>query len=761
MIIKNLTILHTVLYSLLLSITGCTSNNDDSNGTAPIVELLKTNASTFYNHDNLFANSTRVEFYDSLIQVSDINYKMHYFQGIDQLRAGKTEDAIKNFEAITNIASDTLIKYGLNPLEIKRANNYLGLSYLRLGEQENCILNHTAASCIIPIAEAGFHLKEEGSRKAIATFEKLLKQQQNDYANRWLLNIAYMTLGEYPEKVPEKWLIHPTAFESEYPLPKFKDRAADIGFDLNGLAGGLIVDDLDNDGYLDIFVSEWGPNDRLHYMHNNGDGTFSDITETAGIAELTGGLNLIQADYNNDGFLDILVLRGAWLEHFGKQPNSLFRNNGDNTFTDVTIPSGLISLHPTQAATWNDFNNDGWLDLFIGNESAGRPDAFHFSELFINNQDGTFTDLAKEAGVQVNKVGFRPSAHYIKGVTSGDYNNDGWQDIYISTGVLNQQRDFLFRNNGLNENGQPTFTDVTKEAGLGGNHSTFSTWFWDYNNDGWLDIFAASYFRSDTKGDIITDVAKEYLEIEHGAEKGFLLENQKDGTFKNVSKKVNLNKILYSMGANFGDLDNDGFLDMYLGTGNIGLNTVLPNRMFRNNGGKQFQDVTTAGGFGNIQKGHGVSFADLDNDGDQDVLISMGGAFEGDIYQNTFYENPYDSITDKNSWIKIKLIGKKSNRFGIGSRIEIEIEEAGKIRKVYKDVNSGGSFGSSPIMQHIGIGNAHIIKNLTIRWNGSETLQTIENLESNTAYLIEEGKKKIKKVELKELQFPHTKHTHH
>ena len=215
------------------------------------------------------------------------------------------------------------------------------------------------------------------------------------------------------------------------------------------------------------------------------------------------------------------------------------------------------------------------------------------------------------------------------------------------------------------------------------------------------------------------------------------------------------------MGANFGDLDNDGFLDMYLGTGNIGLNTVLPNKMYRNNGGQRFEDVTTAGGFGNIQKGHGVSFADLDNDGDQDVLISMGGAFEGDIYQNTFYENPYDSIADRNNWIKVQLVGEKSNRFGIGSRLEIEIEEAGKIRMIYKDVNSGGSFGSSPIMQHIGIGNAQIVKSLTIKWNGSETVQTIENLGSNTVYLIEEGKKKAKKVGLKRLQFPLTNHTHH
>jgi len=755
---KNLALAFGIASSLIFFMMGCTQKQDD---TEQMAEVLENNSKAFYNHDNLFANKTRVAFYDSLIEAKGIDYELRYFQGIDQLRAGRTEEAIENFKVLYNTPADTLIRYGLKPIEAKRAKSYLGLSYLRLGEQENCILNHTAASCIIPIAEAGFHQKAEGSENAIAVFEELLESNPEDYSSRWLLNIAYMTLGGYPEEVPEQWLIPPSAFESEYALPKFTDRAADIGFDIKGLAGGLIVEDFDNDGFLDILVSEWGPTDRLNYLHNNGDGTFSNLTEQAGIAELTGGLNLLQADYNNDGFLDILVLRGAWLEHFGKQSNSLLRNNGDNTFTDITISSGLYSLHPTQAATWNDFNNDGWLDLFIGNESAGRPDAFHFSELFINNQDGTFTDMAETAGVRVNRVGFRPSAHYIKGVTSGDYNNDGWQDIYVSTGVLNQQQDFLFKNNGLDESGQLTFTDVTKEAGLGGNHSTFSTWFWDYNNDGWLDIFAASYFRSNTKGDIITDVAKEYLGMEHGAEKGFLYENQRDGTFKNVSSEVNLDKILYSMGANFGDLDNDGFLDIYLGTGNIGLNTVLPNKMYRNNEGKSFQDVTTAGGFGNIQKGHGVAFADLDNDGDQDVLISMGGAFEGDIYQNTFYENPHDALPNSNNWIKIQLRGDVSNRFGIGSRLEIEIEENRQLRKVYKDVNSGGSFGSSPITQHIGIGSAERVKSLTITWNGNETVQRIQNLDANNTYLIQEGDDEIEKVALKELEFSTAEHQHH
>src|SRR5690606_3268861 len=147
----------------------------------------------------------------------------------------------------------------------------------------------------------------------------------------------------------------------------------------------------------DLVTSSWGPNDRLQYFRNNGDGTFSDVTPQANLKGITGGLNIIQADYNNDGFVDVLVLRGAWKKGFGKEPNSLLRNNGDGTFTDVTMESGLLSFHPTQTATWADFNNDGWLDLFIGNESeAGDSNMTHPCELYINNQNGTFSEMAEE-----------------------------------------------------------------------------------------------------------------------------------------------------------------------------------------------------------------------------------------------------------------------------------------------------------------------------------------------------------------------------
>ena len=187
-----------------------------------------------------------------------------------------------------------------------------------------------------------------------------------------------------------------------------------LGVDIDGLAGGVVMDDFDNDGFLDLLVSGWSPDSQIHLYHNNGDGTFSDLPPRPACSA-TGGLNLIQADYNNDGFVDVLVLRGAWLGADGHIPSSLLRNNGDGTFTDVTEAAGLVSAHPTQTATWFDYNGDGWLDLFIGNESKEKDT--NLCELFRNNEDGTFTECAAENGLAIKG--------FVKGVVSADFENTG------------------------------------------------------------------------------------------------------------------------------------------------------------------------------------------------------------------------------------------------------------------------------------------------------------------------------------------------
>ena len=360
------------------------------------------------------------------------------------------------------------------------------------------------------------------------------------------------------------------------------------------------------------------------------------------------GLNTIHADYNNDGFQDIFILRGAWMGKGGEHPNSLLRNNGDRTFTEVTKEAGLYSLHPTQTAAWADFNLDGWLDLFIGNESGAidqteRLD--HPCELFLNKGDGTFVDIAPQLGLDVKGM--------IKGVSWGDINNDQLPDLYISD-MTGKNR--LFVNRGGTSADDWKFEDIAAKAGAEEPVFSFPCWFWDFDNDGFEDIYVSSYDIRNI-GEVGKAAGLEYLENKVSGETPRIYRNNGDETFTNLTQKMKLNKAMYSMGSNFGDIDNDGYLDFYIGTGAPNFMSIVPNRMFRNVNAEYFEEVTM-GGFGHLQKGHGISFADIDNDGDQDIYCVMGGAYEGDIAQNVLFENP----NSENSWITLLLEGKNCNR---------------------------------------------------------------------------------------------------
>ncbi|HEV8283127.1 MAG TPA: CRTAC1 family protein [Chitinophagaceae bacterium] len=395
----------------------------------------------------------------------------------------------------------------------------------------------------------------------------------------------------------------------------------------------------------------------------------------------------------------------------------------------------MLSFHPTQTATWADFNNDGWLDVFIGNETT--PAGIHPCELYINNKNGTFKEQATEAGCSLTE--------FVKGVTSGDYDNDGLLDIFIST--LNGRKTLL--KNVSPKNGAVKFIDVTEQAGL--SHiltQTFPTWFWDYDNDGWLDILLCGYefYKS-----LAYYAGAEAVGAPVGnSGKVFLFRNKHDGTFEDVSLAAGLNKIAFAMGANFGDIDNDGYLDFYLGTGNPKFKSLVPNKLFKNINGKSFLDVTTSARVGNLQKGHGISFADMDNDGDEDIYIEMGGAYTGDAYENSFYLN---TGQNNNHWINILLEGSVSNRAAIDAKIKVTFIENGKERSVYHDVNSGGSFGSNPLRQHIGIGQAAAIERIEIKWPVTAKTQVFINPPIDTNIKIKEGDNSFSTYKLSRFDF--------
>ncbi len=626
--------------------------------------------------------------------------------GDQLLRAGRTRESIDAFRYVQH---ELVRRKSTAPLRATwPLHAFLGLAHMRLAEQENCLELHNTESCLLPISPAGVHALQESARQALSEYGQVLAQRPDDGAARWLLNIIHMTLGDYPHGVPAAWRIDPEVFASEGDMGRLRDVASALGVDALGLSGGSIVEDFDGDGDLDIMASSWGLDDPLQLFLNGGDGTFTQRGAAAGLSEQLGGLNMVHADYDNNGYADVLVLRGAWWNREGHHPNSLLRNEGGR-FVDTTVETGLLSFHPTQTAAWGDYDNDGFVDLYIGNESNDWER--HPCELFNNREGVKFVERAQSEGV--DNVG------YVKGVAWGDYDNDGDIDLFLSRmGQVNA----LYRNDG-----EQGFSERGADAGVTEPVWSFPTWFFDYDNDGWLDLFVAGY-----DNDAI-DIAAVYLGQASSASRSQLFRNGTDGRFTAIES--GLEGAVLVMGANYGDVDNDGFADVYLGTGNPDLRSLLPNRMFRNDGGQRFLDVTSAAGMGHLQKGHGIGFGDLDNDGDQDVYQVMGGAYSGDGYYNVLYANPGHD----NRWITLKLEGVSSSRDAIGARIQVRVREHDGERDIWVVAGSGGSFGGSSLQQEVGLGRADAIDFVDVRWPATGIVERFDGVAMDEAWLLREG----------------------
>ncbi|MDX1477770.1 MAG: CRTAC1 family protein [Saprospiraceae bacterium] len=685
-------------------------------GTERMAQLLaEAYAAIDVSQANYLVNDQRTAYFRNLSQSQDLATRVRAtsLYCYELLNSGATERAVVELESLI----EQIVQYRPTPETMLKLRKLLATAYLRIGEQENCIGDRSHASCIVPIAGDGIYTMTKGSEKAIELALDILQDYPEDAETIWLLNVAHMTLGTYPDGVPAQWQVPESAFRSDYQLPRFRDVSRAAGLSGTGLAGGCAVDDFNNDGLLDIIASSWSIHDGLRYFVNLGNGRFEERTAGMQLDGITSGLNIEHADYDNDGDLDLFILRGAWLFDDGAIPNSLLRNNGDGSFTDVTIEAGLLSYAATQTAEWADFNLDGWLDLFVGTETSQR--ASFPCEFYLSNGDGTFTNAIAEIGVDVKG--------FVKGCAAGDVNNDGWPDLYIS---YYQQPNKLLLNNGT-EAGSVTFREIGEAAGVGQPLISFPTWIWDFNNDGWDDIFVSGY------GSGGLAPARDFVLNARGQQLGGqprLYINQGDLTFRDMSQAYGLTANLYTMGCNFGDLDNDGYEDMYLGTGDPEYTSIVPNKMYRNNAGRGLQDVTSSGGFGHIQKGHAVGFGDFDNDGDQDIFQVLGGAYDGDVFENILFENP--GVPEHN-WVILRLVGTKSNRSAIGAKVRVTTDTG---QTFYRTVTSGSSFGGSSLQVELGLGRAGSIRELHVTWPHREsTPQSFGEVPINTCILLTEG----------------------
>jgi hypothetical protein len=406
-----------------------------------------------------------------------------------------------------------------------------------------------------------------------------------------------MTLGKYPDEVPKGIPGQPDWFKSKINFPRYHDVAAEVGVNKNGLAGGVVVDDFTNDGWLDIVITSWGPHEELVFYQNNGDGTFSDQTKAFGLDGQVSILNLNQTDYNNDGWLDLLLMRGGWWQKNGDIPKTLLMNTGKGKFEDVTLKAGITKLAPSQTSAWADYNLDGWIDVIVANESLS--DFQRGIDVYINQKDGTFKLESAQWGLTLNQ--------FYKGVTATYANDDKYPDLYFSALADSNS---LFINQSMS--GNNSFSLADPNVHVGAPFRSFPCWSFDFDNNGYEDLFVSSYSNDQNP---VNYWMQSHMGKIDPVMFPKLYSNQGNMEYKEVGASMGLTEVAFTMGCNFGDLNTDGFLDFYLATGNPLFQALVPNKMYLNMEGKRFEDVSYAGGFANIQKGHGVSFADLDHDG--------------------------------------------------------------------------------------------------------------------------------------------------
>ncbi|MEE2777225.1 MAG: CRTAC1 family protein [Acidobacteriota bacterium] len=640
----------------------------------------------------------------------------------ERLKLGDPAAAIELLdEALAEVSATSAPEGGL----VSSLEWHLALAWIQLAEDQNCIGHHNAASCLLPVTKEGIHTRPEAARRAGDVLADYAGRHPRNVQAAWLLNVVRQVSGDWPDGVPENLRLPAGALANDAQLDRWRDRAPELGLAEVDLAGGAVMDDFDGDGHLDLLATTWDPCDAMKAYRNDGRGGFENVTEAWGLSGQLGGLNLVQADYDDDGMLDLLVLRGAWLLSEGRIRNSLLHNQLDTQvgqFVDVTRAAGMAEpAFASGTAAWADYDADGDLDVYVGNEWTFLH-AFP-NQLFRNEGDGRFREVAAAAGVTNNR--------YTKAVTWGDYDNDGDPDLYVSN--IGENR--LYRNDGGGR-----FVDVAPELEVTAPvRESFPAWFFDYDNDSDLDIFVADYRQQPAR------VSGSYFGLSFDDGQPLLYRND-GGRFTEVSAEVGLERPLMPMGANYGDLDNDGWLDIYLGTGEPDLASLMPNVMYRNTAGR-FVDVSFVGGFAHIQKGHGVAFGDVDNDGDQDLFHQLGGFYPGDTYANSLFENPGGG----GNWVTLRLEGARANSFGVGARIELEVSGPGGNRSFHALVGGGGSFGGSSLQQELGIGEASSIERLTVRWPAPGPTQVFADVAANHVYRVVEGSSELVAVSVAEL----------
>jgi hypothetical protein len=491
---------------------------------------------------------------------------------------------------------------------------------------------------------------------------------------------------------------------------------------LEATGSGCVWFDYNNDGLLDLYVLSGrylegvtdhshpdGEGATNHLYRNNGDGTFTDVTTQAGVSGKGFAMGVTVGDYDNDGFEDIYITN--WNSAI------LYHNNGDGTFTDVTEKAGVQNNHWGVGAAFLDYDRDGQLDLFVGNYLKFDPHAkkpFYPAEafpgpldfegesnrLFHNNGDGTFTDVSERAGIA------DPPGRAM-GVTVGDFDKDGWPDIYVAN---DQMESYLYRNN---HDGTFTNVAIDQNVAYGTNGDTPSAMgpvFGDYDNDGSLDLFVSDMryhrlYRNSAKDGFFTDTTVE------------------SGIARTSGQYVGWGDAMF-------DFDNDGWKDLFIVNGGLHWLVPMEDSLLRNNGNGTFTDVSADAGsyFKSKKVGRGACFADYDNDGYIDAFIVVLGG------KGILLHAKPPAVANRNHWLTLKLVGTRSNRDAFGARVEAD---AGDLHQVVETVSHSGYLSQNDPRPHFGLGSHAEVDTLTIWWP-SGTIQKYEHVKADQVFTITE-----------------------
>jgi len=567
-------------------------------------------------------------------------------------------------------------------------------------------LNPAVRATALHDAAVALHRAGKLKSAAKAGSDSLYACPDNERARAWLWLTA-QKMGGYPAFVPAGQRME-VKVGYETPKVEFEDIAAKIGLDKTSGGRGIAVFDYDNDGRLDVAIASAHGGCTLY--RNNGDGMFTDVSVGSGLEECVNPFVITVGDYNNDGNADLFVTRYGFYDG----ETQLFRNNGDGTFTDVTAAAGLKLWGPSFSASWVDYDRDGHLDLFIANNLGGLFDRKTPNRLFHNNGNGTFTEVTEAAGLST----LWPTI----GSAWGDYNDDGYPDLFLSNALGRSQ---LYRNNG-----DGTFTDISAAAGIRDNCFGSVSFWCDYNNDGLLDIVQFTW--SDHENVLHT---MRHGEAPPDGRPARIYRNNGDGTFALLGRNVGLTGCWGTMSGNAGDFNNDGYLDLVLGNGSPRMDRLEPPVLLEYDG-ERYHNVTFAAGLPFGGKGHGSNMADLFGDGRLSVLVAAGGAYPGDLLTTRVF----CPKSLPGNFLNVRLTGLKSNRSAIGARLSLE--SGG--RKQHREVSGGSNFGCLPFEQHFGLGTSQTADALQIRWP-SGLVQTFKNLPINDTLHFTEGQESWKR----------------